>query len=133
MGLGIKKIETRGWNCGWRGPLAIHATATWRAEVLRFLRRTDLRTAYLIRSLLEDAGVKDYRLLPLGSVLCTLDVVDCRPTEELRDELDEQELALGDYRPRRFGIITANLQRLPVPVPAKGAQGLWNWRRGEDQ
>lgn len=34
----------------------------------------------------------------------------------------------GDFRPGRFAWALDNVQRLEEPVPAKGAQGLWEWK-----
>ena len=36
------------------------------------------------------------------------------------------EYAFGDYTPDRFMWITANLRRLPEPIPYRGGQGLFN-------
>ena len=35
--------------------------------------------------------------------------------------------AYGDFTPGRFAWLLENIEALPVPVPAKGRQGLWNW------
>ena len=148
MALELKKIETRGRYFSLRGPLAIHATAkiprqVWRwleeAEQHSFLksepRSESLREGMKILLALGTAGVEDWRTLPLGCVLCTVDVVDCRPTTTWKHvtgivesgDLTDLERAFGDYSPGRFGLITTNLRRLPEPVPAKGKQGLWTW------
>lgn len=126
MALGVKKVETRGWYMRHRGRLAIAATARWDGRVHAWLGQGDEQAA-LIRRLLAEHGYADWRDLPLGAVLCTVEVLDCRPTEVLRDELSEIELALGDYRAGRFGIITTNLLELPEPIRCRGQQGLWDW------
>jgi hypothetical protein len=57
-------------------------------------------------------------------VLATVDFLDCRPTESF-DVLAAQEHALGDYSPGRFGFVLGNLWKLPEPLTARGALGLW--------
>ncbi len=132
MALGLKHIETRGWNMTYRGRLAIHATATWQPELIRYLKMPrSYGNVGLILDLLAESGVADWRMLPLGAVLCSVEVYDCRPTEELAGELDERELCLGNYRPGRFGIMTRNLQRLLIPAPCKGKQGIWDWKQND--
>lgn len=34
----------------------------------------------------------------------------------------------GDYSPGRFGWVMEDVQELDEPIPAKGKQGLWDWR-----
>ena len=51
------------------------------------------------------------------------ELFDCVPVEDLG--VDPVERAFGDYSPGRFGWRLASVVRLPVPVPARGMQGLW--------
>jgi hypothetical protein len=39
------------------------------------------------------------------------------------------EFYFGNYSEGRYAWILENIQPLPEPIPAKGAQGLWEWRR----
>jgi activating signal cointegrator 1 len=39
------------------------------------------------------------------------------------------ELPFGDYSEARYGWIFADVERLPEPIPAKGALGLWEWEQ----
>jgi hypothetical protein len=41
--------------------------------------------------------------------------------------IEGNEILFGDYTPGRFAWEFANMRMLPEPIPAKGAQGLWNW------
>ena len=40
----------------------------------------------------------------------------------------EKEIILGDWTPGRYAWEMANVKILPEPIPAKGNQGLWNWK-----
>lgn len=39
----------------------------------------------------------------------------------------EQEMLFGNWTPGRYAWEIANVKVLDTPIPAKGAQGLWNW------
>lgn len=95
--------------------------------------------------------------LPLGAVVATCTLVDVVPTSELRwtelidgwgwafqgglgqltrdDRLrilptvvNVGQQAYGDFASGRFAWLLDNIKPLPEPVPAKGRQGLWEWR-----
>jgi activating signal cointegrator 1 len=38
------------------------------------------------------------------------------------------ELPFGDYSEGRYAWLLEDVERLPVPIPAKGALGLWEWQ-----
>lgn len=40
----------------------------------------------------------------------------------------EDQRPYGDYRPGRFAWLLRNIERADEPIPAKGKQGLWEWR-----
>jgi hypothetical protein len=63
-------------------------------------------------------------------------VVDCVPSETIaapkRGRLTlasvacgKSEIAFGDYSPLRYGWVLADVHKLIVPVPCKGALGIW--------
>ena len=113
MAFGIKKIETRSWFTNYRGPLLIHA-----AKKVIPWPSAYIQTAF-------DAVAFQPDDLPLGQILCRVDLVDCqritlgnRPHEGLEREF-------GDYTPGRYMWITENLQLLS-PFPFRGRQGLFN-------
>ena len=129
VALGIKKIETRSWQTSHRGPLAIHASKGLPEYARKFLR-TDFIAAMV------DA---EY-CYPLGYILATVNLVDCLPMKSsVRSrgifddypelELDRRELALGDFSEGRFAWVFEDMVLLPEPIPAKGALGLWEWKR----
>lgn len=90
--------------------------------------------------------------LPLGQVVAVAELVACKPAEMFADvfrhrsrgcmpfaefgidtdrnqyvgvSIPYHEPEFGDYRRGRFGWILQRVQRLPNPVPAKGALSLW--------
>jgi activating signal cointegrator 1 len=116
MALGIKTIETRGRRFNYRGDLCIHSamrTIPWEeypqpAKALGY--------------------PPDKAFWHGGAILCVVEVYDCISTEiinravEEGAHLTEAERLLGDYSPRRFGILTRNLRVLNHPVPCRGHQ-----------
>ena len=144
VAIGAKSIETRSWYTPFRGPLAIHAAKGYPANV----RPICLEEPFL--SKLKAAGITQYGIyhasnnqLPLGAIVATCDLVDCvqipRAYQRLLinmgagkpDEMwippDYPEFSFGDYTPGRYALILANVRRLPEPIPATGALGLWRW------
>ena len=92
------------------------------------------------------------RNVPLGAVVATCTLADVVPTVDYRHEradtrkrVEEIEgtlwlripaerpateitgqLPFGDFTPGRYAWLLTDVQRLEVPVPAKGRQGLWD-------
>jgi hypothetical protein len=90
-----------------------------------------------------EAEIKD---LPRGCIVATADLVGCWKMFDgkaaglcdsicidLPDHwwkpISGNELFFGDWRPGRYAWEIANVKMLPVPIPCKGHQGLWNWER----
>ncbi|MFA5385950.1 MAG: hypothetical protein WC364_15060 [Eubacteriales bacterium] len=76
---------------------------------------------------------------PFGKVVATARLAGCEKiTEEdkqLHTAMTEScrfvagnEYHFGDYIPGRYAWILEDIQALPEPVPAKGMQGLWEWK-----
>ncbi|RCX07894.1 ASCH domain-containing protein [Anaerobacterium chartisolvens] len=128
IALGEKQIETRGWYTNYRGPVAIHAG---RKLDLEACEQTEIKAALLKH------GICSPEELPLGSVIAVSNIFDCVKMVGSTDEkfkaaipgykLTYKEYSLGDYRPGRYAWIQAGVKRLSCPVPAKGAQRLWQW------
>lgn len=123
---GAKTIETRSWQARYRGPLAIHAAKGFPPEARAVCRRAGFYFA------LEAAGIRSWEELPTGVIVATCRLVDVKPTTGAPwvFDLPAMERAFGDYSPGRFGWFLEDVQALAEPVPAKGAQGLWEWRDG---
>ena len=127
VAIGAKKIETRSWSTHYRGPIAIHAAKgfpKWAKEFAGSRMVLDLMRPHVR----DDMPYLDQ--LPLGCVIATANMVRCVTTEVITAHIQpftEQEYALGDYLPRRFGFLLEDVVRLDEPIPAKGALSLWDW------
>lgn len=136
MAIGAKRIETRSWGVGYRGPLLIHASKGFGQDERHLCMEPPFCTA------LTDAGLEKLRDLPLGSVLALVDLVDCikipdarpghgnlfgPPTEVRGVKLPPEgdEALFGNYTPGRFAWVTAELRRLSEPIPYVGSLGVW--------
>jgi activating signal cointegrator 1 len=123
VAIGAKTWETRSWQTAYRGPIAIHAAKTFPQDA-----RQPCLTEPFKRALIT-AGIRSLSDLPLGAVVATATLVDCVRTEVVRDMLTSDERAFGDYSDGRWAWKFEDVERLPEPIPAKGALGLWRWER----
>jgi hypothetical protein len=119
--LGRKRLETRSWQTRHRGLLLIHAAQTFSAQNRAFCRRDP------VRRLLAEAGIEHEGALPRGQLLGTVEVRDCRRSEEMDPEtLDETERLLGDFGPGRWVWLLENAAPLQTPVPLLGRLGVFH-------
>ncbi len=123
---GEKQYETRSWPTTYRGHLAIHASKNddgW--EVCQF------NSFY--QQALERAGIPHFDNLPLGMILCIVDLVDVQQVREVDrgvifgKMLDQKEENFGDYSHGRYAWKLENVRVLFEPIPCRGYQGLWDW------
>ena len=124
VAIGAKCIETRSWNTLYRGPVAIHASARYISA------NKGISFISPFRQALQEGGYDDPTVLPLGCVIAVAELVACNRIGGLPgfDRLPgEPELSFGDYSVRRFMWKLVNVKRLPLPIPAKGMLGLWDW------
>jgi hypothetical protein len=131
IAIGAKKVETRHWSTSHRGPLVIHAAKTKDGydDIISHREENGERALRLrppFGDVLRAAGYERLIELPLGALLCVVDLVDCVPTESLAAKISEQERAFGNYGSGRFGWILENVRVLPAPVPYRGAQGIFS-------
>jgi len=120
VAISAKKIETRSWSTTYRGPLAIHAAKGWTREDRELIFEEPFQ------EYLRLAGFRSPADFPLGAVLAIVDLVGC---DLIRYAIPpEPERSFGNYEVGRSAWKMANLRRLLVPVPAKGALGLWEWK-----
>lgn len=133
IALGLKTIETRGhdhfkWLKGQR--IAIHAGKQFDRQAIREIASAEWWTPELDERLSWDYdGTRHSRLdsdnvWPSGLVLCTAQVVEARWLTPA-----DNRAAFCRCDPTRFGLVLVQVKRLIPPVPAKGAQGVWEWRR----
>lgn len=121
VALGHKQVETRSWRTQYRGPIAIHAAKGFPASARQFAEVE------------RDFG-RIPSQLPRGAVVCIIDLVDCRPTEDVALGVSVLEYYLGDYTPGRWAWLfdPASLRVLENPIPARGALSLWEWQAIEE-
>ncbi|GAA0135845.1 hypothetical protein YSY43_26850 [Paenibacillus sp. YSY-4.3] len=140
LALGEKRFETRSWATRHRGEVAIHAGKKVDKKICR-------EEPY--RSVLAKYGFTADNL-PTGAVIAIANLQSCyavtRPSGEKGDvwlEAGEQlvrwdaaslaaqaghEYVFGDYRDGRYAWEMTDVRLLEKPMPAKGMQGLWNWK-----
>jgi hypothetical protein len=118
--LELKINETRDWATR-PGPLAIHAAK-------KKFNPDDYERAFVAQ--LEQDGV-DWRHLDYGCVLCIVDVLACRKTETVREQISPRERMYGNYGDGRWAWQTKMLRKLEQPIPFLGHQGLFAWPEGD--
>jgi len=133
IALGAKKIETRSWRTAHRGPLAIHAAQKMTREMKLLCERDPFAGAL---DNLFAAGDE----LPLGAIVAVCELSNVLMIANGPkgtylfghlgsndfQSVAEPELSFGDYAPGRYAWILANIRRLDVPIPCRGAQGLFD-------
>lgn len=139
---GEKLYETRSWATSYRGPIAIHAAARPVQQTIDDLVRgvifatvedliddANADTLACIDRLFPDPG--ELTQLPTGAIIGTALLVRCNAINEaFLSRLSEQETDLGDFSPGRYAWEFEDMKLLAEPIPVKGMQGLWEWRRG---
>lgn len=139
IALKLKKIETRSWKApdyliGQR--IAIHATKTMPKWAQELCWSEPFRGI-----LLKHGFLMSFFNWPFGKVVATARLVDCSkvieesaypPGESVLLEngmyVMGNELSFGDYTIGRYAWVLEDIHPLAEPVPAKGMQGLWNWK-----
>jgi hypothetical protein len=121
MALGLKQTETRSRRINYRGLLAIHS-----AKTIPQYARDAWWSNRMAREAIQAQGYRTIDDLPLGKILCVVNVVDCIGTDSRVDGGCPDPLSLefwmGDYRPGRWAWITEGCQRLIQPIPYSGNQ-----------
>lgn len=118
VAIGAKQYETRHWQTRYRGDLVIHAAKKRDREVLSALE--NLRPV-MVRM------PSPMKPMVFGAALCVVRLVDCIPTEIIRESLTPQERAFGNYTSGRFAWRLENVRVFPQPIPYRGQQGMWVW------
>lgn len=124
IAIGAKTNETRGWSTPYRGLLAIHAGKGYPKE----LRQLELEEPFHTALMVARARVVDP--LPLGAIVAVARLSGIKQVTSESDltKLSRQELAFGDYSSGRYVWALRDVYRLPVPIEARGKQGLWQWQ-----
>ena len=149
IAVGAKKFEKRTWGTAYRGLLAIHASKKKPSDILRGI---DIR---IIKKMGQAFGRDDpdnfkkviayMDTLPRGAVTATGELVGCWEISnytrygcvsigvysDIIISPNSNEYMFGDWRPGRFAWEIADVKKLDKPIPARGAQGLWDWHDPE--
>lgn len=137
VAIGAKRYETRSWSTKYRGQLAIAAAKKFPMDCRELARESPFCEVF------EEAGLTLLNLRDLcGHILCVVDADGCvaTPGAETLLGVDSafpvipahwpapapDELVFGDYSPERYAWPLADVFRLPTPVPASGALGIWD-------
>lgn len=137
MGIGAKRIETRGWSTDYRGEVAIHSTQGGLTQEELFSTCADepfltvLKAAAILQTGMSKRQVQ--HAFPRGKIIAVGTLSACWPTEseicipgvfdEHPELTTEQERAFGDYSPCRYGLVFENVILLHDPIPFKSRQG----------
>lgn len=119
---GHKRYETRSWATSYRGPIAIHAGKS--LAPIRELEESDRRLVWRMRTKLYGQALDT---LPFGAIVAIGELVACSSTLGGMIVLEENERAFGNFSAGRYAWEIVNVNPLREPIPARGAQGLWDW------
>lgn len=120
VALGEKVYETRHWATNYRGLLAIHAAKRWtkaEQETWEAFKFSNNR----LRKIEANP--------PLGAMLCITRLVNCHRTDTQRWQITEKERLYGNWQPGRYAWELQMVEVFEQSIPAKGAQGLFNWTK----
>jgi len=117
-----KHIETRSWGTPHRGTLVIHAAKKWDHENIPY---ATLEEPFV--SALRAAGL-DPNSLPLGAALGTVILDTVQDTSAVRDMLNAQELAFGNFEDGRKAWCVSRPKAFKKPLKVNGRQGLRDWK-----
>lgn len=126
LAVGAKHVETRHWPVapavvGRR--VAIHAGKNPRDMDVA---RTGLFKACLDTAADEDRLALVDNELPLGYILATATLAGCEPMgEDFHERYSPQEIRFGWFAPGRWAWHFDELSTLAVPIPYRGAQGVF--------
>ena len=137
--IGAKRIETRSWSTDHRGAIFLHASKKKSREQINLWHEEPFH------SVLREAGIRRWQDLPLGAVLGTVEIIDCKPIvaeyvptaaglSEWHEEQDatgmqpppEPERSFGNYGPGRFAWMLDRPNKFNTPIPHPGRQRLFN-------
>lgn len=127
---GKKKYETRSWATSYRGPIAIHAAKRPVRQTIDALV-ADRGAGWLTLDYFDSLFMRPGELnqLPTGAIVGTAILTRCNlVTEAFLAKLTPMELALGDFTLGRYAWEFHGMIPVEPAVPAKGMQGLWEWR-----
>ena len=117
--LGEKRWETSSWRCAHTGWLAIHAAKSFPAYEQSLCLRDPWRKA------LQGYRVFSAKGLPRGKILGWVWHEGDQHTEDVRVDLPQHELAVGDYSSGRWAWRLTKPHMLVTPISCVGHLGVW--------
>lgn len=114
VSLRYKRLETRSWDTGYRGLVAIHAAKKFPTDAKRVSQRDPFLSAI-------NRPVDEF---PLGVILCIVRIVWIRNTENVQF-VAPPERDFGDFGPGRYAWGLEHVVSLGQPIPCRGMLGLW--------
>jgi hypothetical protein len=138
VAIGAKRVETRGWDTNYRGPLAIHAAKKWDSELKRLTMSEPFKSSLVAGgATVESLPGLGAITLPLGKIVAVCELGGTIKIERqtlwpggfLSDQTippPQPERSFGDYTPGRYAWLLFNIVRLDEPIPFRGAQGFFD-------
>lgn len=140
---GVKTIETRSWRApsaliGER--IAIHAAAKRPDEGEEYGTGWWWTWDSFGPGVIIEQRTGRQAAAPLGAVVATAVLTECAQVTGGTDcagrpwlaggpfSVDLDQLPFGDYTPGRWAWLLDDIEPLTEPIPAKGAQRVWNWQ-----
>ena len=103
---GLKPIENRTWPTAYRGPIAIHAGKS--------------------REWMDPEDLEAYPAMAFGAVVAVARVVACLKYDDVAPWPNRwRHLRQHEHAGGPWCWVLEDVRRLPVPLPCRGAQGLW--------
>lgn len=122
VAIGAKTFETRSWQTGYRGTLAIHASKGFPRDCQE-LCATEPFLSALLR-----VGYQNTRELPRGQVIAAVYLMSCISTDDWHPAFGSDEYNFGDYSLGRYAWSFDDAVRIK-PFDAKGSLGIWRLPR----
>lgn len=138
VALGTKRVETRSWSTGYRGPLAIHAAKTRHGvDIATFSEHggPDCPGLYAVwkkaLSVPPTVRLQDwFCTMPYGAIVAVCRLADVREVEDVLESgavgRSGFEFALGNYSAGRFAWMLDRVQPLAQSIPFRGRQQLFD-------
>lgn len=114
---GDRKFKTLGWYTSYRGALLIHASSVFP----EWARELSYNEPYL--SLLASIGYRNPDTLPLGVLLATCVLWDCRRFDSRKREWNR---IVPIERDEGYVWCFEDVKPIADGIPMKGGKGLWN-------
>ena len=150
----VKPVENRTWPTSFTGPVAIHASSSWRdaldEELLQDIcdMHPEIAERMLAHSHLEGRSTDDRAGFNMpyhvGCIVGTVEVLACLPFDPSIDDFrdvceaagyaawyDAHEIPPENFASGPYCFLLANPRQFTQPIPAKGALNFWHLKPPE--